>query len=310
MSLPWVRVWTSLLDNDGYRLLSAAGKHTFTTSLMLAGKLDCQGRLEIENVGGLTVEQIAAYTSLKTAIQAKALDELKKLGFLTQDMLGTYAVARWDEKAGDEATRAGNAARQRRHRQRRRGDASVTEDRDGNGVTPLHRNAQTVTDKDKDLELEYELLRNSAIAFSEWPSAKETERFQRLAAIFLERFGNTTDPEKVKRHLGAYATALAAFRSRGATIEAAWSACEECWNVEDGVPLSGEKIKRTIAYIGKTDTTKRSRYAVSEPTGARTPMYGRCSRCDSFKRERDMVPNPENYAKFVCRGCLKPGEAA
>ena len=47
-----------------------------------------------------------------------------------------------------------------------------------------------------------------------------------------------------------------------------------------------------------------------KPSGAQTTMYSRCRRCDSFKRELDMVPSVHDRQKLVCRECSQQEHAA
>jgi len=183
MSLPWVKVHTTLLDNDRYRALSAAAKHTFTTAIILAGKLDVgEGRLEIERVGPMSAAAICGYTSLRIKCQEDAIAELLQVGFFERDLTGTLRIARFEEKAGDDSRRASNAERQRRHRSRRNGVTGVT-----NNALPSN---EIVTDKEAEEEVDNSSsLRSDAPnqngkAEPEWVTAlREAARPLRLRTI-------------------------------------------------------------------------------------------------------------------------------
>lgn len=148
MPLLWVKMHIGLLDNDAFRRLGADARLTFLVTIMLAGKQNQDGRLEIRDVGPMTVDEIAFYTSLPVKRQKPALDELVRAHFLTIDGK-TYIVERFKEKS-DPSDRTA-AERQRRRRDILKRHDSVT--RDGHdSVTPLRHALEEEVDKEKEKE--------------------------------------------------------------------------------------------------------------------------------------------------------------
>lgn len=113
-------------------------------ALLIAGDCDADGALAVRT-GPLTIEEIAEYTGLSRAHQSAAIDELLKSVFFGQRLDGSYAVERWDEKAGSESSRISNAERQRRHRERKTAERNAS-----NAVTPLCDVTKKVTDREVD----------------------------------------------------------------------------------------------------------------------------------------------------------------
>jgi hypothetical protein len=151
MSLPWVKLHTTLLDNETYADLSSEAQHTFLTCLMLAGKQDVgdySGRL-VTDLRPMVARDIARKTRYTVRKQEEALHELLAAGWLSTDLTGTLIVERFEEKA---APLASNRERQRTLRERRRnvtktgqkqiveaeaeGDSSLRSE-PGRNVTPL-----------------------------------------------------------------------------------------------------------------------------------------------------------------------------
>jgi len=144
MALQWVKLHVGLIDNDVFKRLSRAARLTFFYAIPLAGKQDTDGVLAVRT-GPMTVEEIAAYTSLPKSQQKDALEELQRAGFMTFGLDEAWRVERWDEKAGSESARLSNAERQRRHRERK-----AQESNDGNAVTTLRSVTKKVTDREID----------------------------------------------------------------------------------------------------------------------------------------------------------------
>jgi hypothetical protein len=154
LSLPWVKVQISLIDNDTFKALSPGAKLTFFTALCLAQKQDAGGALTVRGIGPMTPEQISSYTGMRPKLQQEALDELCGAPrLMARDLTGCYVVERFDEKAGDESAVISHRDRQRRYREKKRdgSDAShgdgVTVSRGRMGVT---KNGDEREDIDKD----------------------------------------------------------------------------------------------------------------------------------------------------------------
>lgn len=162
-ALPWVKLHTGLIDNDAFRLLSPEARLTFYTALGIAGKLGQNGQLSVRGVGPMNVAQIATYTGLKPHRQKQALDELCVKGAFLTIIDEAWAIAKWDEKAGDESSARSHADRQRRYRERHR-DAASDNDRDASRKKQRDDNAlhppvtKSVTDIDKEVEIDSHLV--------------------------------------------------------------------------------------------------------------------------------------------------------
>jgi hypothetical protein len=230
VSLPWVKLHTSLLDNETFQRFTPAAKLTFLTALMIAGKQDLGGRLEAPPFGAIDSKAIASKTGCRIRMQDEALSELVTAGFLSVDLHGTFVIERWDEKAGDESRLANQRARVKRFRDKHR---NVT------------RNGETVTDKEE--EVEFASLRSAAIDYGKWPA--EPEILSSLALVFIARFANCADPRKAGKYLSPYSSFLAGMRRDGYTIEQVWQACEDCWVAGDRVPLWGGTIARVRQHL-------------------------------------------------------------
>jgi hypothetical protein len=230
MALPWVKLHVGLIDNDAFKRLSRGAKLTFFCSLSLAGKQDLDGVLALRT-GPMTPSEIGYYTGLSKAQQTECLDELVTAGFLIRGLDSAWAVAKWKEKAGDVSTTRTRAYRKRHS--------------DVPGTFP-ERECDAVDKEEEEDKDNWASLRSAALAFGEWPRA---ERLADLSAIFLRRFANCRSDEAIKKHRPAYATALASFRSRGATIGQAWEACEEAVAASGGVPLFGASAKNALSFL-------------------------------------------------------------
>lgn len=90
-------------------------------------------------------------------------------------------------------------------------------------------------------------LRSSAMAFASWPS--ENGRLRELALIFLAAFGNCFDPLKAEKHLPAYMQVLAQMRSRSVALSAAWQACADALDANNGKPLFSTQIRTAMSFL-------------------------------------------------------------
>lgn len=132
MSLPWVKVYTRVLDDDDFRALSERAQHTYLVAIIQAGKCGRGGRLALRG-GPMSIAQIANKTSIPVEEQIKALDELVRIGFLVRNG-EEYAVERWSEFQGDIST-----DRVRRYREKKNDQASL-----GNGDETPQASRETV----------------------------------------------------------------------------------------------------------------------------------------------------------------------
>lgn len=235
MSLPWVKLHTTLVDNTTYRRFSPEAKLTFLTSLMIAGKENRGGRLET-SLGPITAGEIADATRLAPKRQREALEELLSAQFLSQDLTGTFVVERFQEKTADLST-----IRTRRLRERRAVQERLASD-DG---TILERSGNA-PDRRKEREELYASLRSAAVGTVPGTFLpRQVSGLKALARLFIPRFANTHDAAKVELQVPYYVDTLKVMAARGATIEQAWSAFEQCWGVDEK-PLFGAKCKRAL----------------------------------------------------------------
>lgn len=120
MSLPWVKVHVSVLDNDVFQGLSANARLTFLISIPLAQKLGQGGKLATR-LAPLTISQLQKYTGLSANLQANALDELAVSKFFEGSEAIGYTVARFIEFQG-----ASSNERVKRHRSTKSTECNVT----------------------------------------------------------------------------------------------------------------------------------------------------------------------------------------
>lgn len=142
-------------------------------------------------------------------------------------------------------------------------DASLVDTRKRDVVHTATNGSQKPDTRDTDS------LRSSALEFGSWPT-DNIPRLRELAAIFLAAFGNCRDAIKAEKHLPAYATVLATFSARGATIEQAWDACVDALEASGGKPLFSSAIRTAIAFLKPTGGP---RGRVSDANRAKADKY-------------------------------------
>jgi len=230
-----------LLDNDAFRRLNADSRLTFLVAIILAGKQNQEGRLEIRGVGPMTVAEIGVYTGLSLQRQKAALDVLtRSTAFLYIDTIGTYCVARFSEKS-DPSDRT--AAERQRRRRSRLGHA-VT-DRDSHAVTQNDSHAL-----EEEVDIDTDSLRSSAVGHRDWP--QDVTALASLAKLFLNAFGNCRDADKIPKYLPAYTELLGKMRSRGVTIADAWTACVDARAALNDRPLFGASVHKALSFLPRS----------------------------------------------------------
>lgn len=232
MSLPWVKLHTSLLDNEDYKRFSDAARHIYVTLIMLAGKQDrgdYSGRLDTAT-GPLKPSEIAAYFRYDSATFQGALRQLAAAGFISKDLTKTIVVNRFKEKSAPlEVIRA---------RKNRR----LAYEPNTNAVR-----TEYAPEAEAEVEVDYASLRSAVIARSIWP--KTPEGMRELARPFVVAFANCKDRRKQPAHVSEYAPVLTIMCGRGLTIEQAWEAFEKAWRANDEEPLWRAEAKRALAQI-------------------------------------------------------------
>lgn len=260
MSLSWVKLHIPLLDNEDYKRFSPPAQHLYMTLLMLAGKQDkgdFSGRLETAT-GPITLKEVRSHAKWSPSILKSSLEQLLKANFILREKDGTLVVNRFREKSEPKSTE-----RVKRLRAKRDGNA------DG---TVSKRNAAFQHETDTEAESrDYDSLRSSAIRFGEWPGGPDP--LADLARIFIDRFANCRDPEKVKRLLRPYTTFLASMRRRGVTIAQAWSACEDCWRAGGEVPLFGGTIRSAADFLPAFKPREREKGEIASTVVGRQPEF-------------------------------------
>jgi hypothetical protein len=199
---------------------------------MLAGKQDhgdYSGRLEVPNLGPITVADIAGKTKYSPRRQQAAIDEIVRAGWLSRDLTGTLVVERFKEKSAPLS--AVSTPRSRAHRERSRNGKETFPERRGNGA-----------EAEAEAEAYCASLRSAAIGRGEWPP--DPDSLSALALLFIARFANCPDPVRGEQWAQAYSSFLAGARRDGWTIEQTWKACEDCWLGGKGKPLFDNLISR------------------------------------------------------------------
>lgn len=134
MSLPWVKLHISLLDNEAYKRFSNDAQFTFLICLMLAGKQDngtYSGRLEVARVGPIAVADIANRMRFTPRRQQCAIDELLKAGWLSKDLTGVLTVERFEEKAAPKSYLSTDRVKSSRERFGNENETKKTRSRNG-----------------------------------------------------------------------------------------------------------------------------------------------------------------------------------
>jgi hypothetical protein len=135
MGMPWVKLYTELLDDAKIGFLSEGAQLLFVKLMLLAGECDAEGYL-VNGNDPLTVEQIAWRLRLSPAIIAERLAELAGTEQVIVDD-GIYLVVNFQKRQG--RSQSEKREQWRRRKQRQRDKENVTGESRGTqaGVTPL-----------------------------------------------------------------------------------------------------------------------------------------------------------------------------
>lgn len=154
-SMPWVKLHTSLLNDERILELTDSARARFYELLMLAGIKDAGGELIRADGKPMTVANIAIQLRLPVDRVDADLKELIGSGLLTETN-GLFAVAGFAETQGPTQAekRVEWAERQQRNRKTKK-EENVTRDSEVTpaNVTPLDKDIDKEEEGDKDKEL-------------------------------------------------------------------------------------------------------------------------------------------------------------
>jgi len=231
MSLPWVKVHVSVIDNDVFQALSGPARLTFLVAIPLAEKLGQGGRLSTR-VGPLTMASICKYTGLTEKHQRPALDELVTTLFFEHQADGAYAVARFSEFQGDSS-----ASRTRAYRDRANPSGKVTvtfAERFGNVTVTSQERSRDAVDIDRDVDRDKECgdtlrvlaakvdgmagetcLCSPQVVRADWS-------VESLSMLFLAVFANAKSEQSQRRLVSQWSGALRDMRAQKYSWQAIW----------------------------------------------------------------------------------------
>ncbi len=203
-SLPWLRLYTEIIDDEKLGLLAFEDRWHFVALLCLKGK----GVLDNEPDAELLARKVALKMGLTCAELEKVAHRLSRMGLIDNE---TFQPCAWDMRQMQSDTDPTNAQRQHRHRMKNKGVTG------GNAL----RNAEiTRTDTDTDTEVDTEKEKEG----EKKPSAYAPP----LPADLLNDF---IQVRKAKKAGALTKTAIAGLQREadkaGISLEAAVTACCE-----------------------------------------------------------------------------------
>lgn len=185
-SMPWVKLWTEMLDDVKLAELTDVQKWRFVQLVLLAGECDAAGAL-VTGDSRMTHAQIAWKLRCDKNLLDSDIEKLVEVGLITDD--GVVQVAKFAERQGptQEEKRKKWAERQQKRRER----ANVTRESPVThaDVTPLEEEEEEEEDKEEEGEEEQETDGASAGVVVVSP----------FELYESEKFGPVT--EKIKDHL-------------------------------------------------------------------------------------------------------------
>ncbi len=118
-SMPWIKLYTDILDDTKIGRLDAATKWRFVALCVLAGECDAEGYL-VNGDESLTVDDMAWRLRENTEELGTALAALESIGLLTRDDDGTWFVTSFSKRQGRPQYEKRKQWRERKQRQRER----------------------------------------------------------------------------------------------------------------------------------------------------------------------------------------------
>jgi hypothetical protein len=281
--VPFVKVKTSLRHNLRKNSVSRSAALAYYDGLTLAEDLAADGArtgaFEHISLGPLSPSHLAVEMRVSTREMEAITNELLAVGLWERDG-DTIVVARFEESTTPSDPRA--ADRMRAYRERN-ANKRVTNPAVTRNVTPPV--TPSVTDVTRNVTAELPVTDTSRYRQSKRDKSKrpltgstvpngtgsddvvavlerpqmptglpsalpdDVGALKRVALPFLAAFGNYTTVESQRKHGPTYMTALASFRSRGATTAQTWAAFSDAWLAREGKPLFGELAKTALAFL-------------------------------------------------------------
>lgn len=214
-SLPWLRLYTEIIDDEKLGLLAFEDRWHFIALLCLKGK----GVLDNESDAEMLRRKVALKMGLTCAELEKVASRLSRMGLIDFD---TFQPCAWDMRQMPSDTDPTNAQRQHRHRMKNK------------GITPDNalRNASVTridTDTDIDIEKEEEGKKKPAQAqattldiaaslLSDWETVRKAKKAGPLTATAIA--GLTREAAKAGLTITEAVTAC---------VEAGWQGFRADW---------------------------------------------------------------------------------
>jgi len=97
--MPWIKIWTEILDDHKLGRLPSAAKWHFVAICVLAGECDAKGYL-VNGAAEMTLSDIAWRLREDPEELTASVDALQSAGFLSQDDTGTWYVNNFAKRQG------------------------------------------------------------------------------------------------------------------------------------------------------------------------------------------------------------------
>jgi hypothetical protein len=115
--MPWIKVWTDILDDPKIGRLSAADRWQFMALCVLAGECDAEGYLA-NGDAPLFIDDIAWRLRERTDDMIASMERLSDAGLLCQDDDGSWFVTNFSKRQGRPQYEKRRQWRERKQRQR------------------------------------------------------------------------------------------------------------------------------------------------------------------------------------------------
>lgn len=134
-SMPWIKLYTDILDDPKIGRMDAAEKWHFVALCVLAGECDAEGYL-VNGDDPLTIEDIAWRLREDIEQLDHTMTVLQQHGLVTQDPDGTWFVTNFSKRQGRSQSEKRKLWRERKRRQREREQGDPNEDDGSHDGTP------------------------------------------------------------------------------------------------------------------------------------------------------------------------------
>lgn len=99
--MKWVKLHISLLNSQRFKRMPEAGKSVFPYLLLMVGREDPEGGALRGGLGPYSVKELASETGFSLKTMRGGIDACESAGLVVRHADGSYAIDKWDEKAGE-----------------------------------------------------------------------------------------------------------------------------------------------------------------------------------------------------------------